>query len=64
MAFASTLDAVEWCMDAQQALLRDVEWPAALLAHPGAAEEWDDIQERYGIPRCLVSVALQPTDSS
>jgi hypothetical protein len=47
MAFASTLDAVEWCMAAQQALLDDVEWPKALLDHPGAAEEWNDIHERY-----------------
>jgi class 3 adenylate cyclase len=46
MAFASMLDAVEWSMDVQRSLM-EVEWPKALLEHPGAAEEWDDIHERY-----------------
>jgi hypothetical protein len=46
MAFASTLDAVEWCIDVQRSLM-EVEWPKELLEHPGAAEEWDDIHEPY-----------------
>lgn len=29
----------------QQALLK-VRWPEALLDHPGAAEEWGDIDDR------------------
>ncbi|ELR20409.1 serine/threonine protein kinase, putative [Acanthamoeba castellanii str. Neff] len=48
MAFASMLDAVEWSMDVQRSLM-EVEWPKALLEHPGAAEEWDDIHERPGL---------------
>jgi hypothetical protein len=47
MAFGSTVDAVEWCMEVQQALMTEVDWPKALLDHPGAAEEWDDINQRY-----------------
>jgi hypothetical protein len=47
MAFASTEDAVEWCMEVQLSLVHNVEWPKALLDHPGAAEEWDEINERY-----------------
>lgn len=46
MAFASTLDAVTWCMDVQHALVHQVDWPKGLLDHPGAAEEWDEINER------------------
>jgi class 3 adenylate cyclase len=41
MAFQHTSDAVHWCMEAQRALV-DLGWPAALLEHPGAAEEWND----------------------
>jgi class 3 adenylate cyclase len=41
MAFQHTSDAVHWCMEAQKALV-DLEWPATLLEHPGAAEEWND----------------------
>jgi class 3 adenylate cyclase len=46
MAFQNTSDALEWCMEAQQALVHSVEWPEALLNHPGAAEEWGDTDER------------------
>jgi len=46
MAFQQADDALEWCIDVQQELLR-VEWPAELLAHPGAAEEWGDKDDRY-----------------
>lgn len=45
LAFQSPLDALEWCMDVQQALIK-VEWPEALLDHPGASEEWGDIDDR------------------
>jgi class 3 adenylate cyclase len=45
VAFGDAARAVEWCMEAQQALL-GVEWPEALVAHPGAAEEWGDVDDR------------------
>jgi hypothetical protein len=45
MAFQTASDAMEWCMEAQQELVK-VEWPSALLDHPGAAEEWSDIDDR------------------
>ncbi|MCY1033795.1 AAA family ATPase [Corallococcus sp. BB11-1] len=38
VAFASPVEAVHWCLRAQEALLH-VGWPAALLAEPDAAEE-------------------------
>jgi class 3 adenylate cyclase len=41
IAFQHTSDAVQWCMEAQKALV-DLSWPEALLDHPGAAEEWND----------------------
>jgi serine/threonine protein kinase len=50
MAFQSASDAVAWCGEVQQALLR-VEWPEALLEHPGAAEEWGDTDDRYALAR-------------
>lgn len=46
MVFQQATDAVIWCMEVQQALLK-VEWPEALLEHPGAAEEWGDTDDRY-----------------
>jgi class 3 adenylate cyclase len=45
MAFQSPADALAWCADVQKALL-EVEWPEALLDHPGAAEEWGDTDDR------------------
>jgi serine/threonine protein kinase len=45
LAFQSTQDALVWCMEAQQALNK-IEWPEALLEHPGAAEEWGDTDDR------------------
>jgi hypothetical protein len=48
MVFQDPLAAVHWCADAQRALL-EVEWPAALLTHPGAAEEWGDTDDRYAL---------------
>ena len=45
MAFQQTADALAWCCDVQQSLLK-VEWPEALLDHPGAAEEWGDTDDR------------------
>ena len=51
MAFQTAADAVAWCCDVQKALLA-VDWPGALLEHPGAAEEWGDTDDRYPqIPR-------------
>jgi hypothetical protein len=46
LVFQEVGDALEWCIEAQKALL-DVEWPPALLEHPGAAEEWGDTDDRY-----------------
>jgi hypothetical protein len=46
MAFQHASDALAWCCDVQRALLK-VEWPEALLEHPGAAEEWGDTDDRY-----------------
>jgi class 3 adenylate cyclase len=54
MAFQSASDAVAWCSEVQQALLR-VEWPEALLEHPGAAEEWGDTDDRYLVSRAFPS---------
>jgi class 3 adenylate cyclase len=45
MAFQNTTDALEWCMEAQQELVK-LAWPEALLDHPGAAEEWGDTDDR------------------
>ena len=45
MAFQEAGNAVEWCMEAQQALLK-AEWPRRLLEHPGAGEEWGDTDDR------------------
>jgi class 3 adenylate cyclase len=45
MTFQEAANAVEWCMEAQQALLK-AEWPRRLLAHPGANEEWGDTDDR------------------
>jgi class 3 adenylate cyclase len=45
MAFQHASDAVAWCGEVQAALLK-VEWPEALLEHPGAAEEWGDTDDR------------------
>jgi hypothetical protein len=44
-AFQTADNALEWCMHVQSELLR-VDWPAELLAHPAAAEEWGDIDDR------------------
>ncbi|WP_224364039.1 ATP-binding protein [Hyalangium versicolor] len=38
VAFPSVMEAVRWCLETQEALLQ-APWPAALLAHPQAAEE-------------------------
>jgi class 3 adenylate cyclase len=45
MVFHSTVEALSWCNDVQRALLA-VDWPEALLAHPGAAETWGDTDDR------------------
>jgi hypothetical protein len=46
LVFQEASDAIEWCMETQKALLA-LEWPPALLEHPGAAEEWGDTDDRY-----------------
>nr|WP_246357176.1 adenylate/guanylate cyclase domain-containing protein [Pyxidicoccus fallax] len=38
IAFPTVLEALRWCLDAQEALLR-APWPAEVLAQPEAAEE-------------------------
>jgi hypothetical protein len=53
MAFQQASDALAWCSEVQQALLA-VEWPEALLEHPGAAEEWGDTDDRYARAPCVV----------
>jgi class 3 adenylate cyclase len=45
MAFQEAAPAMEWCMEVQQELVK-AEWPAELVAHPGAAEEWGDHDDR------------------
>jgi hypothetical protein len=45
VAFQDAGGALEWCMAVQQQLL-EVDWPEALLDHPGAAEEWGDTDDR------------------
>jgi hypothetical protein len=55
MAFGSTADAVEWCMDVQLALV-SADWPKELIDHPGAAEEWDEINERCGPARVTARI--------
>ncbi len=45
MAFQHTSHALQWCQQVQQELIK-VEWPEALVEHPGAAEEWGDTDDR------------------
>lgn len=45
LAFQSALDALAWCVEVQQELVK-VDWPKELLDHPGAAEEWGDTDDR------------------
>ena len=44
IAFQHTNDALAWCGAAQKTLLTK-QWPEELLAHPGAAEEWGDMDD-------------------
>jgi hypothetical protein len=44
--FQSTLDAMEYCMAAQHALMHSIEWPEALLRHPAASVEFGDSDNR------------------
>ncbi len=46
MAFQKTAQAVMWCEEAQQELVRSERWPEQLLSHPGAAVEWGDTDDR------------------
>lgn len=52
IVFQDVTKALEWCMTAQQQLL-EVEWPLALLAHPAAAEEWGDTDDRLIFKVCI-----------
>jgi class 3 adenylate cyclase len=45
VAFADAASALEWCMDVQKELLK-VDWPEAILAHPAAAEENGEVDDR------------------
>ncbi len=45
MAFQETSNALEWCQEVQQELIK-AEWPEALLEHPGASEEWASTENR------------------
>jgi hypothetical protein len=49
MAFQHAKDALDWCMQAQIALVQ-ADWSEVLLQHPGAAEEWADTDDRYPQP--------------
>jgi len=40
MAFQKAHNALKWAVAVQERLM-DVDWPAKLLEHPAAAEEWD-----------------------
>ncbi len=63
MTFQYTNNALEWCQEVQQELIR-TEWPEELLEHPGAAEEWstDDrliyrgLRVRMGVHVCNLKV--------
>jgi class 3 adenylate cyclase len=57
VAFQDVHRALEWCMAVQLQLL-EVNWPTALLAHPGAAEEWGDTDDRliYKVCRWISGV--------
>lgn len=53
MIFPMASNALAWCVEVQQALV-NLEWPEALLEHPGAAEERaDTADDRYLIPNRL-----------
>ncbi len=45
MAFQNTVNAVTWCIEVQQKLI-EIDWPKPLLQHPGAAEEWGDVDDK------------------
>jgi len=72
VAFASLVEAVRWCLEAQQALL-DAPWPDALLREPDAREEWGPkgrthrgLRVRMGVhlgePECRVDDRTGRTD--
>lgn len=55
LCFPSPVDAVRWCLEAQQALL-EAPWPEELLAQPEAAEEVGLRGWVYRGPRVLMGV--------
>ncbi len=67
MTFQHTNNALEWCQEVQQELIR-TEWPKELLEHPGAAEEWstDDrliyrgLRVRMGVHVCNLKLERNP----
>jgi hypothetical protein len=61
LAFSDINCALNWCTETQRELLA-VEWPEALLEHPGAAEEWGDTDDRYEFHSSVMSeLTLKPT---
>ncbi|QSQ23373.1 cyclase [Pyxidicoccus parkwayensis] len=72
VAFPTVLEALRWCLDAQEALLR-APWPAEVLAQPEAAEEHGPrgllnrgLRVRMGVhvgePECRVDEQTGRTD--
>jgi hypothetical protein len=57
MAFQHTHDALAWCAAVQRGML-DHEWPASLLEHPSAAEEYDPDDNQYA---CMHEMTLNLT---
>jgi len=55
LAFSSPVEAVRWCLEAQEALLR-APWPEEILAQPEAAEEWGPLGLMYRGPRVCMGV--------
>lgn len=54
--FRNSVDAMEWCMDVQLALL-DLEWPDTLLSHPAAEEKSTEDRTRlFRGPRARMGV--------
>jgi predicted ATPase/class 3 adenylate cyclase len=53
VAFASPVEAVRWCLEAQEALPR-APWPEEIVAQPEAAEEWGPLGLLYrGLRVCM-----------
>lgn len=56
--FQEAISAVEFCLEAQKALL-EVDWPEAILKHPGAMQEWGNTDNRWVSPSMQdISIAI------